>query len=87
VFLPSIREALLGKYNILNEDCLNSLNTDSELEIAGSEVPKLLRTSNCVWQTSGIDACFVVPSCTERVLPVEYICVFNIRHNLGVGLE
>jgi hypothetical protein len=60
VFLPSIREALLVKSNILNEDSLNSLNTDSELEIARSEVLKLFHTRNYVWQASGVGACFVV---------------------------
>ena len=57
MFLPSIREAVLGKSNILTEDSWNSLNTDSELEIARSEVPKLFHARNCVWQASGIGAC------------------------------
>jgi len=41
---------------------LNSLNADCEFQIAHSEVPKLFHTKNCVWQASGVGACFVVPN-------------------------
>ena len=73
MFLPSIREALLGKSYILNEDSLNSLNADSELEIARSEVPKLFHTINCVWQASGVGACIVVPDYTCFSIQKTYV--------------
>ena len=88
MLLPSIREALLGKSSILSEESLNSFNTDSELEMARSEVPKLFHTRNCVWQAL-ILLFRTTPTLAFKkcMLPTECVFMFNIRHNLGVGLE